>query len=259
MSLRHNGRLEGRAAIVTGSGRGIGAAIARRFADEGAQVVVNARSADDVAREAGAIRAAGGNAHGVVGDIGTPEGARELVATALERCGQLDILVHNAGIFPYHTIEKMGDDDWRRVIETNLSSAFHLARACLAPLRRSGGGRILFTSSILGNRAAAPGTAHYASSKAGLGGFIRAAALEFARDGITVNGIEAGMTLTPGIEREFSAERRARMERAVPLGRFGRPEEVAAAMAFLASAEAAYVTGQTLVMDGGATLTVYRG
>lgn len=187
MTETGNQRLTGKVAIITGSGKGIGEAVARRFATEGARVVVNARSEDDVQR----------------------------VVTAI--------------------------------------------KASLGPMRLQGGGRMLFVSSIQGNRAAVPGTAHYSTSKAGLNGFIRSAALEFARDLITVNGVEPGMTLTPGVEQSISAERREKMAQTVPLKRFGTPEEVAGAMLFLASDDAAYVTGQTLVMDGGATLPVFRG
>ena len=251
--------MKNRVAIITGSGKGIGESVARRLASEGASVVVNARSVEDVERVTGMIKESGAAAHGVVADIGSPAECRSLVAEAVSVFGRLDILVHNAGIFPYDTIEKMSDESWRKVIDINLSSAFYLSKACLGPMRQQGGGRILFVSSILGNRVAAPGTAHYATSKAGLNGFIRTAAYEFARDNITVNGVEPGMTLTPGIEREFTQERREKMERAIPLGRFATPQEVAAAILFLAGDGAAYVTGQTLVMDGGATLPVYRG
>jgi 3-oxoacyl-[acyl-carrier protein] reductase len=252
-------RLAGKVAIITGSGKGIGEAIARRFAAEGAKVVINARSDDDVQRVVNGITESGFDAFGYAADIGTAEGARALVSSAQDHYQQLDILVHNAGIFPYNTIEKMDDETWQKVMNINLNSAFYLSKACLEPMRQQGSGRILFTSSVLGNRAAAPGTAHYATSKSGLNGFIRSAALEFARDNITVNGVEPGMTLTPGIKQEFTAERREKMAATVPLNRFGTPEEVAAAMSFLASDEAAYVTGQTLVMDGGATLTVFKG
>jgi 3-oxoacyl-[acyl-carrier protein] reductase len=252
-------RLAGKVAIVTGSGKGIGEAVARRFAAEGAKVIVNARTAADVERVVSALNASGGTAHGVVADVGTPEGARMLVAEAVTAYGGLDFLVHNAGIFPYDTIERMPEESWRAVIDINLNSAFWLSKACQPHMKARGGGRILFTSSILGNRGVTPGTAHYATSKAGLNGFIRAAAYEFARDHITVNGVEPGMTLTPGIEREFTPERRQRMEQAIPLKRFADPGEVAAAILYLASDEASYVTGQTLVIDGGASLPVFRG
>lgn len=259
MTETGNQPLAGKVTIITGSGKGIGEAIARRFAAAGARVVVNARSGDDVQRVVTAIKASGAEAFGWVADIGTAKGARSLVSAAVEHYQQLDILVHNAGIFPYDPIDKMADETWLEVMAINLNSAFYLSKASLGPMRLQGGGRMLFVSSIQGNRAAVPGTAHYSTSKAGLNGFIRSAALEFARDLITVNGVEPGMTLTPGVEQSISAERREKMAQTVPLKRFGTPEEVAGAMLFLASDDAAYVTGQTLVMDGGATLPVFRG
>jgi len=253
------GRLEKTKAIVTGSGRGIGAAIARRFAAEGAEVVVTARTQAHVDAVVQAIEAVGGRAHGVTADLASEGGVAALVGAAVERLGGLDILVHNAGIFPYDPIERMADREWRRVIDVNLTSAYRLCKACLPHLRDRGGGRILFTSSVQGNHAAVPGCAHYAASKAGLGGLIKAAAVEFARDGITVNGVEAGLVLTEGTEQAIDAERRDKMAASVPLKRWGLPEEVASAMVFLASGEAAYITGQSLLLDGGATLTIFRG
>lgn len=258
MSEHHNGRLEGKVAIVSGSGKGIGEAIARLFASEGAKVVVNARTEVDVQGVVDAIAKAGGDAYGVSADIGTLDGVETLVAGAVEHYQQIDILVHNAGFFPYDPIEKMADDSWRKVLDVNLSSAFRLSKACHPYMRERGGGRILFTSSIQGNRSAVPGCAHYAASKAGLNGFIKSAAVEFATDNITVNGVEPGLTLTAGIQAAISAARRERMAHTVPLDRWGTPGEVASAMLYLASDEAAYITGQTIVMDGGASLTVFK-
>jgi len=257
MQERHNNRLGDKVAIVTGSGKGIGEAIAGLFASHGARVVVNARSGEDVRRVTGDITQKGWMAHGIAADIGTAAGVEALVEGAAGHFGQIDILVHNAGIFPYAPIEKMTDRSWQDVIDINLSSAFRLSRACLSHMKQLGGGRMLFTSSIQGNRAAVPGCAHYAASKAGINGFIRAAALEFARYNITVNGVEPGLTLTDGVERSITEERRTKMARTVPLNRWGTPAEVAAAMLFLASDDAAYVTGQTIVIDGGATLPVF--
>ena len=250
--------LDGKVAIITGSGKGIGEAIARRFARLGAKVIVTARSEDDIQRVVDAIGKEGGEAHGISADIGKPEDIASLVDTSIGHYHQLDILVHNAGIFPYDPIEKMSDESWQRVMDVNLNSAFRLSKACLEHIKSQGRGRILFTSSIQGNRAAVPGCAHYATSKAGLNGFIRSAALEFARYKITVNGVEPGLTLTAGVEQSINAERREEMTRSVPLQRWGTVAEVAAAMAFLASDEAAYITGQTIVIDGGATLPVFN-
>ena len=258
MNEQHSRQLDGKVAIITGSGKGIGEAIAGLFAREGARVVVTSRSEGDIQRVVDDIQDSGGQAHGVVADIGTLDGVQSLVAGAAEHFSQIDILVHNAGIFPYDPIEKMADDTWQQVMDINLSSAFRLSKACLVHMKERGAGRILFTSSIQGNRAAVPGCAHYATSKAGLNGFIKSAALEFARHNITVNGVEPGLTLTAGVEQSIAEERREKMARSVPLGRWGTPGEVASAMLYLASEDAAYVTGQTIVIDGGATLPVFR-
>lgn len=258
MNDHHTSRLGGKVAIITGSGKGIGEAIAMLFALEGAKVMVNARSSDDIQRVVSAIDDAGGVAHGTVADIGTLEGAQLLIAASAEHFRQIDILVHNAGIFPYDPIENMDDASWQKVMDVNLSSAFRLSKACLPYMRAQGGGRILFTSSVQGNRAAVPGCAHYATSKAGLNGFIKAAALEFARHGITVNGVEPGLTLTSGVQDSIPEDRREKMAATVPLNRWGTPVDVARAMLYLASEDAAYVTGQTIVIDGGATLPVFK-
>jgi 3-oxoacyl-[acyl-carrier protein] reductase len=259
MSSQYTSRLDGKVAVITGAGKGIGVAIARLFAGEGAKVVVNARSEDDIRRVSGDIAASGGEAYPVAADIGTKQGAESLVAAAAAHFGQIDILVHNAGIFPYDPIEKMDDATWQNVLDTNLSSAFRLSKACLPHMQAGGGGRILFTSSVTGNRAVVPGCAHYAASKAGLNGFIKAAALEFARDGITVNGVEPGLILTAGVQEAIAEDRREKMGSSVPLNRWGTPEEVAKTMLFLASDDAAYITGQSIVIDGGATLPIYKG
>jgi 3-oxoacyl-[acyl-carrier protein] reductase len=258
MDDHQNGRLDGKVAIITGSGKGIGKATARLFAHEGAKVIVNARSEDDIQQVVNMIGDAGGEAHGISADIGTSEGVTSLVASAFGHFHQIDILVHNAGIFPYDPIATMDDESWQRVMDVNLTSAFRLSRSCLPHMQKQGQGRILFTSSIQGNRAAVVGCAHYAASKAGLNGFIKAAALEFARDGITVNGVEPGLTLTSGIEQSVSKQRREKMAHSVPLDRWGTPAEVAGAMLYLAGDDAAYVTGQTIVVDGGATLPVFK-
>lgn len=251
-------RLSGKTAVVTGSGRGIGEAIARLFARQGAAVVVTSRTAGEIEHVVREIGDRGGTAHGVLADLENPAGVGALVDAAAGRFGRIDILVHNAGVFPYEPIETMPDESWLRVIDVNLTAAFRLVKACV-PHMKGAGGRILFTSSIQGNRAAVPGCAHYAASKSGLNGLIRAAALELARYRITVNGIEPGLVLTDGVARAIQDERRERMANAVPLKRWGTPAEVAQAMLFLASEHAAYVTGQTLVVDGGATLPVFGG
>lgn len=248
--------LAGKVAIVTGSGRGIGEAVARLFAARGASVIVTARTASEVDSVAAAIESAGGTALAVAADLREAGAAERIVSEAVARFGRLDILVHNAGVFPYHPLESMSDADWQAVLDVNLTAAFRLLKAAL-PQLKARGGRVLFTSSVQGNRVAIRGCAHYAASKAGLNGLIRAAALELARHGITVNGVEPGLVLTGEVERAIPAERRERMAAAVPQRRWAEPREVAEALAFLASDEAAYVTGQTLVIDGGATLPAF--
>lgn len=247
-------RLTGKVAVITGAGQGIGESIARLFATEGAQLVVNARSEENVARVVDGIISDGGMALGVPADIGTPGGADHLVQASLAECGFIDILVHNAGIFPYRPFEDMDDESWSRVMDVNLTSAYRLARACVPSMKDRGAGRVLFTSSVQGNHVAVPGCSHYAASKAGLTGLIRAAGLELAPYRITVNSVEPGLVLTAGVEAALSQRRRQRMAEYVPLKRWGGPEEIAHAMLFLASEEAAYITGQTLVVDGGALL-----
>jgi len=246
--------LAGKVAIVTGAGRGIGEAIARLFAAEGARVVVNGRTEAHVRRVASDIAGSGGAAHGIVADIGSPEGVQALVRGTVERFGAIDVLVHNAGIYPIQTVEEMEEGDWSEVLEVNLTSAFRLTKACLPHLKQRTNGRLLFTSSVTGNRTGVGGLAHYGASKAGLNGFIRAVAIEVAPYGITVNGVEPGLVLTPGAEAATTPEEREAMARFVPLKRWGTPMDVAHAMLYLASEGAAYVTGQTIIVDGGALL-----
>ena len=254
MNEPSRGRLQGKVAVVSGSGQGIGEAIAQLFAREGAQVVVNARTESSVARVVDTIVQEGGVAHGVTADVGSPEGVDALIDSAVRRFQHVDILVHNAGIFPFSLLEDMEDDAWNEVISVNLTSAYRLTHACIPHMKERGDGRILFTSSVQGNRVAVPGCAHYAASKAGINGFIRAAALELSQYRITVNGIEPGLVLTPGTEKVISEEKQRQWAKFVPLKRWGEPYEIAHAMLYLASAEAGYVTGQTLIIDGGALL-----
>jgi 3-oxoacyl-[acyl-carrier protein] reductase len=246
--------LAGKVVIVTGGGRGVGEAVAKLFAAEGALVCVNARTAADVERVVADIGKSSGTAHGIVADIGGVEGVQTLVQGAVERFGAIDVLVHNAGIFPFQPLEQMEDRDWSQVLEVNLTSAFRLTKACLPHLKERRQGRVLFTSSVTGNRTGVGGLAHYSASKAGLNGFIRSAAMELAPYGITVNGVEPGLVLTPGAEAVTSSEERDAMARFVPLKRWGTPRDIAHAMLYLASEGASYVTGQTIIVDGGALL-----
>jgi 3-oxoacyl-[acyl-carrier protein] reductase len=246
--------LQGKVAIITGGGQGIGAGIARRFAQAGARVLVATRSSGNGREVVDEIVEQGGVARLLQVDIGTAAGCARTVETAVDAFGQLDIVVHNAAVYPVIPIEALGEDDLDTTLAVNLKACFRLVQAALPHLRRQGGGRFLFTSSVTGPQVAMPGTAHYAASKAGMNGFIRTAALEFARERITVNGVEPGYILTTAMQALGDPAQLEEMARCIPMGKLGAPADIANAMLFLASEEAAYITGQTIVVDGGSTL-----
>jgi 3-oxoacyl-[acyl-carrier protein] reductase len=237
-------RLKGKTALVTGSGQGIGAAIARVFASEGAQVVIATRTESHGQATLSAIVAAGGEAAQI----------ERAVARAVSKYGKLDIAVHNAASFAAGMVEDLDDVLLEESLNVNLKAAFRLSKASIPHLRRQGGGRLLFTSSVTGPRVAMPGASYYAASKSGLNGFIRTAAIELAKDRITVNGVEPGFIKTPAMDLLADEEGQKVMAKYVPLGALGVPEDIAYAMLYLASDEAGYVTGQTIVVDGGSTL-----
>ena len=247
------GRLDGKAAILVGAAHGIGEGMAEVFVEEGAKVLIA-----DLDKEAGQAlaRRLGGPDKAVFleADVSRKADAEALVEAALARFGRLEILVQNAGIFPWTLIEDIEVAEWDRVLAVNLRGTFLAAQACLRPMKAQGGGRMVFTSSITGPRVSSPGHGHYSASKAGINGFIRAAAVEFARHGITVNGVEPGNILTGGMKAHRSEAFIKAMEAAVPLGRLGNPRDVAYACLYLASDDAAYVTGTTIIVDGGQIL-----
>lgn len=243
------GRLEGKVALIVGAARGIGKGIAMRFAEEGARLVIA-----DTEVEAGTATAAELGGLFIRTDISKLADAEAAVALALDRFGQLDILVQNAGIYPWQLLEDTSPDDWDRVMGVNLRGCFIAARAALVPMKARGYGRMLFTSSITGPHVTSPGHGHYSATKAGINGLIRAAALEFAGHGITVNGVEPGNILTDAVQKARSAAFLKSMEDAIPLGRLGSERDVANAFLFLASDEASYITGTTIVVDGGQLL-----
>ncbi len=250
-----SGQLDGKVAVVTGGGRGIGKAIAKRFAQAGARVVIGTRTEHSGNEVVTQIRAAGGEAHLVVCDIGFKQAAVDLVQQTLALCGGLDILVHNAGVFPYASFEDLTDDDLDRSINVNLKACFWLAQAAQAALTKSaGGGRILITSSVSGNHANAPGLTHYSATKAGVTGFVRNLALDLAPANITVNAVEPGFILTErNLEPAFADMVQATVSQ-IPMRRGGDPIDIANLMLFLASGDASYITGQSIVVDGGLTL-----
>jgi 3-oxoacyl-[acyl-carrier protein] reductase len=243
------GRLEGKVAVIVGAARGIGEGIARRFVEEGAKVVIG-----DTETEAGRATAAQLGAHFVTTDITRADHAAWIVTEALSRHGRLDIAVQNAGIYPWRTIEATPPEEWDKVMAVNLKGTFLLAQAALKPMKDQKSGRMIFTSSITGPRVSSPGHGHYSASKGGINGFIKAAAIEFAPWNITVNGVEPGNILTEGMRTHRSEAFIQSMADMIPLGRLGTPRDVANAFLFLASDDADYITGTTIIVDGGQTV-----
>ena len=243
------GRLEGKVALVIGAARGIGKGTAARFVEEGAKLVLADVDAGGGKKSADEL----GGAF-IATDISNYADAEAAVALALSTYGRLDIVVQNAGIYPWQLIEDTTPDDWDRVMAVNLRGGFNAARAALDPMRGQGSGRILFTSSITGPHVTSPGHGHYGATKAGINGFIRSAALEFSAYGITVNGVEPGNILTEAMQEHRGPAFIKDMESAIPLGRLGSARDVANAFLFLASDEASYITGTTIVVDGGQLL-----
>ena len=238
-------RPEGAAALVTGASRGIGAAIAKALAADGWHVAVNYRS-DEAGAQATvqAIEEAGGRAAAIAGDIAdAPPDA--LFAAATEQLGPVLALVNNAGVRADNLAIQIDDEDWNAVIDTNLSAAFRLTKRAIRPMLKARYGRIVNIASVVGPRANA-GQANYAAAKAGLIGMTKTVAHEVARRGITVNAVAPGF-----IETDMTKDLPEDVVKAVPARRAGQPEEVAAAVRFLASDDAAYITGTTLFVDGG--------
>jgi 3-oxoacyl-[acyl-carrier protein] reductase len=240
--------LSGRVAFVTGASRGIGRAIARKLASQGAHVIAAARgeNARAVAEE---ITAGGGQAEALSLDVTDQDATVAAIAGVVERHQRLDVLVNNAGIARDQLMLRLKREDWDAVLATNLTAAFALTQAALKPMIRQRRGRIISISSVVGQSGNA-GQANYAASKAGLIGFTKAVALEVASRGITANIVAPGLIETD-MTRAIADKSREEWESRIPLQRLGTADDVAAAVCFLASDEASYITGQVLAVNGG--------
>ncbi|WNG87264.1 3-oxoacyl-ACP reductase FabG [Mycobacterium sp. ITM-2016-00317] len=245
--------LQGRSAVVTGGSKGIGRGIAETFAKAGVNVVVTGRNQDDIDTAVADLAGLPGTVTGVAADVASPEDCRRVVATATERNGGLDILCANAGIFPSGRIEDLTPEDIEQVVGVNFKGTVYMVQAALDALTASGRGRVVITSSITGPITGFPGWSHYGASKAAQLGFLRTAAIELAPKKITVNAVLPGNVITEGLI-EMGQTYMDQMAASVPAGKLGEVADIGNAALFFATDEAAYITGQSLVVDGGQIL-----
>lgn len=245
--------LQGRSAVVTGGSKGIGRGIAETFAAAGVNVLVTARNEADLDATVSGLAGQPGQVSGLSADVSKPEDCRRVVETAVERHGGLDIVCANAGIFPSGRIEELTPDDIEQVIAVNFKGTVFIVQAALSALTASGRGRVVITSSITGPITGYPGWSHYGASKAAQLGFLRTAAMELAPKQITINAVLPGNIITDGLV-EMGQEYMDQMASAVPAGRLGSVADIGNAALFFATDEASYITGQTLVVDGGQVL-----
>ena len=244
---------EGKSVIVTGASKGIGKGIAAVFARHGAKVLIVARNFDQADACAAELRAGGRQVSAFVGDVTNRSEMEEMARVAVERNGGIDILCANAGIFPQSKLEDMSGADWDTVLSTNVKGMHFSIQAALPALKRSKGGRIVLTSSITGPVTGFPGWAHYGASKAAQLGFMRTACIELAKYGITINAVLPGNIKTEGLA-DLGADYERTMAASIPLKRLGTVDDIGYAAMFLASDQAGYITGQTLIVDGGQIL-----
>ena len=246
--------IAGRSAIVTGGTKGIGKGIARVFVKAGVNVLITGRNEQDARRTCEELSALGGGAAAfVLGDVATKASCEQMAAKASELFGGIDIVCANAGIFPDAKLATMSEADMDLVLDTNVKGTLLTVQACIPALQRSGHGRVILTSSITGPVTGFPGWSHYGASKAAQLGFMRTAAIELAPMGITVNAVLPGNIATEGLA-DLGPEYRKAMEMSIPQRRLGEVDDIGNAALFFASDEAAYVTGQALVVDGGQIL-----
>jgi 3-oxoacyl-[acyl-carrier protein] reductase len=245
--------LQGRSAIVTGGSKGIGRGIAETFAAAGVNVLVTARTQADVDATVAALGEHPGEVSGFSADVTNPDDCRRAVEAAIERHGGLDIVCANAGIFPSGRLEDLTPEDIEQVLAVNFKGTVFVIQAALGALTASGHGRVVITSSITGPITGFPGWSHYGASKAAQLGFLRTAAIELAAKQITINAVLPGNIVTEGLI-EMGQEYMDQMAASIPAGRLGSVADIGNAALFFATDEAAYITGQTLVVDGGQIL-----
>ncbi|MDR9751745.1 3-oxoacyl-ACP reductase FabG [Pseudomonas sp. SZMC_28357] len=245
--------LSGKSVLVTGASTGIGLGVARQFALQGARVLITARNAGRIEAVAAGLRAEGLQVQGLASDVADAASVKALIHTVEEIHGGLDVLCCNAGIFPNSPLEDLAEAEWDQVMATNAKGTFLCVQAALPLLRRAEYGRVILTSSITGPVTGSPGWVHYGASKAAQLGFMRTAAIELARDGITVNAVMPGNIVTEGF-LDVAADYQAGVAASIPLKRLGTSADVASAVLFFASREAGYITGQSLIIDGGQVL-----
>jgi 3-oxoacyl-[acyl-carrier protein] reductase len=245
--------LDGRTVVVTGGSKGIGKGIARVFARSGANVLVAARDGSTLAQAADDLRGEGGRVETVTGDVARVDDCRAIAAAAVDRFGGIDVLCANAGIFPDKPFTELTEADIDTVLGCNLKGTMFMVQACLPALEASGRGRVVITSSITGPITGYPGWSHYGASKAAQLGFLRTAAIELAPKKVTVNAVMPGNIATEGLA-EMGEDYIRETEAVIPQHRLGSVEDIGYAALFFATDQAAYITGQTIVVDGGQTL-----
>lgn len=245
--------LAGRSVIVTGGSKGIGKGIARVFGKAGANVFIVSRNLAEAEAAADEIRRGGGTAKAFAADISDAGGTQMMAEAAISAYGAIDVLCANAGIFPQAKIEELSAEDWDHVMSTNLKGTFLSLKSCLPYLKKSDQPRVVITSSITGPVTGFPGWTHYGASKAAQLGFMRTACLEVAKYGITVNAVLPGNILTEGLIA-LGPDYEKSMAASIPLKKLGTVEDIGHAALFLASKEAGYITGQTIIVDGGQIL-----
>ena len=247
-------RMNDKVTIITGAAKGIGKGIARVFAAEGASLVI--ADVDDRAGEATAAELSGlngGRTEFVQTDVTSRDSCRAAVEAVVDQHGRVDILVSNAGVYPQAFLNEMTEDDWDRIFAIYVKGMFHMVTAVLPSMRERKQGRVVLTSSVTGPITGYPGWSHYGATKAAMLGFMRSAAIEVAQEGVTINAVMPGNIMTEGMEgmgQDYIDEIAA----SIPMKRLGDPDDIGYAMLFLASGEAKYITGQTIVVDGGQIL-----